>query len=753
MFNYPFLFIFIFFCQVGNAQFQKSSLLTSRGATHINNNGDLIHGGQTIDKDNIITKFNLAGDIAWSKKLLPFDDAGEKVLLDFRLTSQLLENSNFIFSDVLETLDSKVLFSKLNSLGDIDFAKLIEFTLGLTPLYNKSKQYVPHSISFDSNEFLLMSYLSKSKEEQFYYSFIKFNVQGDLLWHKEFKDNLPGNPIRFINKIGTKNFALIRNGFFHPNEKEVKGNLIQILDENFQTIKTLQFNGNIQKIIFKKGHYYILAKNDNPETFHSPHPNSIYCLDSDFEIQWAKEYVLETERIVFTFSETSFGFILSEYIDRRKNVNLIAVDLEGELIFNRVIAANSPRSRAPSVSNTHILLETRFKNELGSQLQLTCMSNTLDDLKCYASNNCVSVFDFEANIDIANDFFLEPVSLNITIKDALVETEDYTPDYLNYCNQDFSDFPIPIFDIPDTVCVNEEITIFNLQNQEANAINWIVPNSTIGSSTSATPLSFSYPEAGTYTITQQTTVEGCTNEYSQDIVVKEPIEFSFETDISLCDRNPYTIDASSDLAINYLWQNGTTNSELLTETEGTFNLALSDKFCTQSIDFNLVYFDYDSIDPQFSTDTTICIQEPLLLGTALDPAVQIKWSDESISYPRLVSKSGTYTLTSSLEGCEDSYSITIQAEDCSTKVFVPSVFSPNKDGINDNIYPLGNNFEVLNFSIFDQWGTLVHNNLSPWNGIFRNEEANMGVYIYTLNLRNLRLDTIEKYSGNLTLIR
>ena len=247
--------------------------------------------------------------------------------------------------------------------------------------------------------------------------------------------------------------------------------------------------------------------------------------------------------------------------------------------------------------------------------------------------------------------------------------------------------------------------------------------------------------------------KGCTNEYSQDIVVVAPLDIGMPTDIILCDQDPYLIDASHDLALSYLWQDSSTNRTLLTENEGTFNLQITDRYCTQSIDFNLTYFDYDQIDPNFPEDTLICAQIALSIGDTLATDVETIWDDRSSTYPRLVSEEHVYTLTTSLDGCSTVTSVYIEAEDCSTRMFMPNVFSPNKDGINDSIFPLGDNFQILDFTIHDRWGNLIHDNLAPWNGTFRNEDASMGVYVYTIQLLNLRLNIEESYSGSLTLVR
>ena len=148
------------------------------------------------------------------------------------------------------------------------------------------------------------------------------------------------------------------------------------------------------------------------------------------------------------------------------------------------------------------------------------------------------------------------------------------------------------------------------------------------------------------------------------------------------------------------------------------------------------------------------MERPLSLGPVFDSSVQIEWSDGTLAYPRTISQSGVYNLTTSLDGCELESSIFIEAEDCSTKLFMPNAFSPNKDGINDTIFPLGENFTILQFSIYDRWGNQVHNSPNTeWSGTFREEEAGLGVYVYHIKLFNERLSSNEELNGSFSLLR
>lgn len=90
--------------------------------------------------------------------------------------------------------------------------------------------------------------------------------------------------------------------------------------------------------------------------------------------------------------------------------------------------------------------------------------------------------------------------------------------------------------------------------------------------------------------------------------------------------------------------------------------------------------------------------------------------------------------------CDATASITIRV-DRKPKIFVPNAFSPNNDGKNDFfvIHAAGNQVNVINsFYILDRWGNMMfqRENFMPndeqfaWDGTFRGQKVNSGVYIY-----------------------
>lgn len=122
---------------------------------------------------------------------------------------------------------------------------------------------------------------------------------------------------------------------------------------------------------------------------------------------------------------------------------------------------------------------------------------------------------------------------------------------------------------------------------------------------------------------------------------------------------------------------------------------------------------------------------------------------------------GTYTLVVEDEfGCTAALQVELPAENC--PVYVPNVFSPNRDGVNDFFMPVSSGVatvEVERFVIFDRWGGAVFEQAGgllgdskfQWDGRKNSELLAQGVYIYILELRYANGEQLQ-LSGDVMLL-
>lgn len=122
----------------------------------------------------------------------------------------------------------------------------------------------------------------------------------------------------------------------------------------------------------------------------------------------------------------------------------------------------------------------------------------------------------------------------------------------------------------------------------------------------------------------------------------------------------------------------------------------------------------------------------------------------------------TYYLTvTSVDGCTTSDSLQVLVNKV-RDVFIPNIFSPNNDGVNDRFFVQANKSVALvkSMTVFDRWGAVVFTgtDLPPndasdgWNGFFNGKLANPGVYLWTAEIEYLDGEVVP-FSGDITLLR
>ncbi len=86
-------------------------------------------------------------------------------------------------------------------------------------------------------------------------------------------------------------------------------------------------------------------------------------------------------------------------------------------------------------------------------------------------------------------------------------------------------------------------------------------------------------------------------------------------------------------------------------------------------------------------------------------------------------------------------------------VFIPNVFSPNGDNINDyfEVYAANTPYQVIVMTIFDRWGNMIFEG-ERWDGTYNEQEVDPGVYVYII--RFVGPDgRVTTRSSSLTLMR
>lgn len=163
-----------------------------------------------------------------------------------------------------------------------------------------------------------------------------------------------------------------------------------------------------------------------------------------------------------------------------------------------------------------------------------------------------------------------------------------------------------------------------------------------------------------------------------------------------------------------------------------------------------------SLDP-LPDSLDLCEQSEVVLDvTFLD--AQYQWSTDEAQGTIVVDKPGVYHVSMQIGNCEYYDEVKV-VESCACGYFLPNVYSPNNDGINDN---LEINFEcksasLQSFVLYDRYGN-IFNSIIENNQIVIDQELNglqSGVYAYVFEYKFMGgiEEKVRIESGSITLLR
>ncbi len=109
----------------------------------------------------------------------------------------------------------------------------------------------------------------------------------------------------------------------------------------------------------------------------------------------------------------------------------------------------------------------------------------------------------------------------------------------------------------------------------------------------------------------------------------------------------------------------------------------------------------------------------------------------------------------SLTNCSDTIIKTILIID-NKNIYIPSVFTPNADGINDYFLPYSKAYKIKRMKIFNSWGELVFNEedlTKGWDGKYKDLDCQQDIYIFIVEVINNSNNKFENIKGIINLTR
>ena len=481
--------------------------------------------------------------------------------------------------------------------------------------------------------------------------------------------------------------------------------------------------------------------------------------DTDFNLIWSKRLCAENFNLdgldlsVFPNGEVVFAY------NTRGNLPVISgkLDTNGNLLNTNGYSFYQPLLGVGQDSSIFFLTSKKyFENGTSEDAFIIAKTDANGKIAdCTQFDACLTVSDIdiqftEWNWDWKRDTFFN------NLRDTTIRIDSLEFQLTDHCGTPRP--PTPYFFTPDTICQNECLRPDSLYNHLAHAVEWTITGDGVLFENQDTSFNYCFNQPGKYQIEQEVWLLGCSEFFTREVVVlHDSLGDLLGDDQLICDDSIATLSVDASRPIqNFQWNDGSDASALTISESGNYAVTVSDGFCTESDTIEITFFDekYNGTILEVPTDSVICEQLlPIILTPQSDFSNEFFLNGNADARSSFEIKSGgSYQISTKIEDCEFSETFNLNLVPCEVDIYIPSSFSPNNDGINDLLAPLGNDFVGQKMQVFDRWGGLLFETQEApfaWNG----NEAEEGVYVVTFSYLNLKNQQEEVVSADVLVVR
>lgn len=343
--------------------------------------------------------------------------------------------------------------------------------------------------------------------------------------------------------------------------------------------------------------------------------------------------------------------------------------------------------------------------------------------------------NLDATSDIATYQWQDNSSVNIF---TVTTAGEYAVMATNICGMDQDTIlvsyraPLAIDIGQDTIICDGEPLLLNVFNEDAN-YQW---------QDGSTDEEFLVEKTGNYTA-MVSNICNTVMDTRHITLLKGPPTLELGADLRLCPEEIKVLDATNQEA-SYQWQDNSTDSIFTVFELGIYDVTVTNACGVASDDIVIDYL--LPLEVNLQNDFFLC-QPSAILSTREHPDATYKWNIGEEGRAIEVNETGFYILTATTI-CETQRD-TVQVKECNIcEVYMPNVFSPNNDGINDTFIPLTDvSCELNNYllRIYDRWGNLIFESQNPeesWDGTFKSKTIPASSFVWQLSYQVIQNEEV-----------
>lgn len=258
------------------------------------------------------------------------------------------------------------------------------------------------------------------------------------------------------------------------------------------------------------------------------------------------------------------------------------------------------------------------------------------------------------------------------------------------------------------------------------------------------------PSEPTYYILEVTRPDGCTVSDTVLVDMSAPDPVDMGNDTLICDLETYQLTAPAGYA-SYQWDDASSGMVRPVYTSGTYWLEVIDSSsCIARDSITITIASYP--EGQLKSGA-VCGYNTVL--DAENQGADYVWNTGATTQTLYITEPGTYwvTMTNACGKLTDTVHITFRGGNFS---YIPNVFTPNGDGINEQFLPVLGSADNYRLSIFNRWGALIYETRNPkmgWNAhTVTGGKVAEGVYLYRLEYLDCENEN-RRLTGHVTVLR
>lgn len=263
-----------------------------------------------------------------------------------------------------------------------------------------------------------------------------------------------------------------------------------------------------------------------------------------------------------------------------------------------------------------------------------------------------------------------------------------------------------------------------------------------------------FSQIGTYKV-RLITLDKCNERDTlfRDVTIYPDPVLNLPDSITACyGKAPVLLTADGYPSTKYRWNTKDSTQSVRAGTTGWYSVTASNPCNTRR---DSVYVDILAEAVARIPDDTVVCQENSAVLDAYNEGASYRWSTGETTRTIRIDRPGGYwvEITGKCNTVTDSANVYFVPKDMGA--FIPNVFTPDGNGINDVFEPYVIGSPGYSLTICDRWGGLVFRSGKPfefWDGTVKGREASAGMYYYAITARDCQ-GRPKVYRGWVSLLR